>query len=412
MNNLYNNLLLINQLIEQTKLNIARLINLENLVNKIPDLTDRLYIAAHPDNIISKCVNGYKLYSNIHDIKQTNIALANLLNANSLFANNNYIEDIVIDDTILNNTVISIKRIFTGCTNLKTVSFNNVVLNNLIDFSNVFDSQKSITTIDLTGLTINNNITNMDYTFAYMDNLVTLKMKNIPINNITSCVNTFANCRKLSTLEINTNFDKLEVSTFMFLSTSEHGNLDEVDFSNTTFDNLEIGYCMFWTPMKAKINIKNATFENLINGQGLFASYENVYGEHTDEQGNYTDIYLPKATFNNLTIATNMFTEHYNITTTINLPLATFKKVTNTEGMFRINKVLTTIYMPNATFESLETSNSNMFEDCPKLNTIYITEQGYEKIKSVLPDSGQWTKKSVEGENYIIATKQESQIDP
>ena len=107
--NYYNKQILINQLVEQTKFNIARLTSLENIVNKLNSIDTNTLVKT-----IDKEVNGYKLLSNSN------------------------IKDIVLSDNQATfNNVIKGDYMF-NCPGISIIDLPNAEFDNLVSCNYMF----------------------------------------------------------------------------------------------------------------------------------------------------------------------------------------------------------------------------------------------------------------------------------
>lgn len=236
--------------------------------------------------------------------------------------------------------------------------------------------------------------------------------------------------KNITSLDSLTRFDKLLVCDDVFYENGpETSNVTNIKLSSARFDNLVIGKNLFKSTKATTINLPNATFNNLLYGDTLFntsstvISLPNATFDNLIYQNNLfnhalqpiTQLDLPKATFAKLTNAYTLFTDYRDLETldlpsatfdevqrisfntsdykTINVPKAKFDKISDGRNMFESCNMLRTINIPLATFDNL-TNTTNMFFGSNNLTTIYITEQGFNKIKSSLPSSDQWTWKN------------------
>ena len=229
----------INQLIEQTKFNIARLTNLENIVNE--------YILSTND--ITKVLN-------------------NIINSKMLFADNQ------------------------PTTNITEGLINSSLQWNKINFNNVLNISHMLTAQELTNLNLNNTtfnlVTNGVYCFHKMENLISLRIPLTTFNLLTNGRNMFSFCNNLTTLDIsNAIFNNLYNGNYMF---GNLNNLTKIYLPKATFNNLYISNYMFAENNKLEtIFIPKATFNNLSNTssdtQAMFYNCPSLKEIFITEQG-------------------------------------------------------------------------------------------------------------------------------
>ena len=304
--NYYNKQILINQLIEQIKFNLARLTNLENIVNKL--ISDASVITL--DKALDKAVNGYKLFKNVTEII-SNTKFNYLLNINNLFNGNIFLDNEQYTKIILPNA-----------------TFRNVITN--------------IT--DLTDRTTSNS----------NDTLIELDLSSVTFDEITRCEYIFEQYSKIEKFNLHS-------ATFSKVSNSNSvihycPKLKNIDLSSATFENLYmIQYIFDNCPMLEIVNLPNATFKNdtLWRIEDFITNCDNL---------KYVNI--PKAKFNNKDLnSISSFVINCKSLETVILSSATFENITRC-NIFNNCPKLMIINMPNATFKNV-TNFSGSFNNCP-----------------------------------------------
>ena len=270
MNTTYNKQFLINYLIEQTKLNIARLKNLESIVNDIDvrnDIISNILNTTKNYNSLNKLVNGYR------------------------FINNNSVDNIIYGGLMSN--ILSSYYMFYGCRNIKIINLSNVTFDNVIMAKYMFSNLENVEEIYLPNTTFELTV-NICNSFSNCQKLTKLNLSSVTFNNIDDCVGLFSFLRNIKELDLpKATFEKTTAIAGLFGGNDKlekiniplatfNGVLNNVDNVNTTFTlSNKLNY----------INMSSATFANttLEAASKIFSGIQQ-----------YCEIIIPRETYERL----------------------------------------------------------------------------------------------------------------
>ena len=285
---LFHKTFIINQLIEQTKLNIARLNNLEivvrNLKNNIADVT--------LENCLNNVVNGYKLFGSTSITNVESDALFNnLINVNNMYSNK--IDSIILPkaefinmvETDLGRTDMEIAGI-----NIKQMILPSAKFTNIKSLRNRFYNYSFVTIMNLSSATFE-NVTTLYQMFCNCSNLIECYLNNATFDNVTNTKGMFNNCNKLTTLNIESAiFDNLVEVENMFSNTK----ITNLKLPNTTFNKVNDGFMFNNMSELITLYIPNATFASLSRKSNMFNNCNKLkYVYITTEGFNKINTVLP-----------------------------------------------------------------------------------------------------------------------
>ena len=279
--NYYNKQLLINQLIEQTKFNLARLTSLENIVNKLvkseglDKLVNGYYMFSYNSifngsnitglisnsklNKLLNCCSMFSLCGSLKEISLPNATFENLINGFEMFNYCTSLTTLLLPNATFEN-VINGYQIFKNCSSLKEISLPNATFENVTDARNMFNMCSSLTTLLLPNATFE-NVINTYSMFNYCESLKEISLPNATFENVTDATNMFGNCSKLTNLDISSaTFNNVSMETL-----------------NDFFEEI---------PSNCKVYIPETTYNKLVKGTGPFSSGWTAYD--TDDKGGFT----------------------------------------------------------------------------------------------------------------------------
>lgn len=139
----------------------------------------------------------------------------------SYYTNLDNIKTVTFNYGINTTDLTDINGMFSGCTSLTNVDFENFNTGNVIDMHEMFNNCKSLVTLNLSNLNTK-NVKNMKMMFYNCSNLMSLNLRNFDTRNVTNMEKLFFGCRSLISLDL-TNFDTRNVTNMsqMFADSPE-----------------------------------------------------------------------------------------------------------------------------------------------------------------------------------------------
>ena len=141
---------------------------------------------------------------------------------NSVFNMDNMFKDILSIESINIKsispiTILSMKSVFEGCSNLKTINLYEALLNtkNVVDMSSMFNGCNSLNYLDLSILDTS-NVVNMSYMFSNLYNLTSLSIISFDTSKVKYMDFMFYNDYIIEDIEINFNTENVENMKGMF----------------------------------------------------------------------------------------------------------------------------------------------------------------------------------------------------
>ena len=140
------------------------------------------------------------------------------------------------------SSVIDMRYMFSGCSKLTSLDFTGFDTSQVINMKGMFDGCSSLTFLDL-GSFDTNKVTNMRDMFAGCSSLISLNLSKFNTSNVTDMGAMFNDCSKLTVLDLS-NFNTSKV-TDMGWMLSDCSNLTLLDISNFNTSNVTNMYAMF-----------------------------------------------------------------------------------------------------------------------------------------------------------------------
>lgn len=128
----------------------------------------------------------------------------------SLFSNSTAVTS--VDLSNLDLTGILANSVFSWCSNIVSIKFNNTKIMKLREINFMFNNCRSLTSLDLSSFDTS-NITSGNSLFKGCSKLVSLDLSNFDTSNITSTLNLFYNCSALVSLDLS-NFDMSKATSY------------------------------------------------------------------------------------------------------------------------------------------------------------------------------------------------------
>ncbi|MBO1104236.1 BspA family leucine-rich repeat surface protein [Enterococcus faecalis] len=142
------------------------------------------------------------------------------------------------------------------------------------DLSNAFEKNKSLKTIDLTGLDTS-NVTNMAYMFYKCEDTISLNVRGWNTSNVTNMAYTFAYMKSLPELDVSS-FDTSNVTnmayTFAYMKSLPELDVSSFDTSNVT----NMSHMFYFCASIAEINVSNFNTKNVTDIERMFANMPKI----------------------------------------------------------------------------------------------------------------------------------------
>ena len=252
------------------------------------------------------------------------------------------------------------QQMFNYCTALTYINLSNATFENLVYGLGMFGNLKSMTSIDLSNATFVNLQDGSQMFEAQSMNysaLQTIDLSNATFESLTNAIRMFYSCNLLTTIIWSANLN-LENLQYVSASNGYNGMFTKCTsltsltaFGNFKFNNLLHMGGWFWNCQNLQtLDLHSAEFRNV---QSAWAFMQATLKMQT--------IDLPEATFENLVNGESLFYKYIggaSYTQTINMPKATLAKCTNTKQIFLGHENLTTIDVPQNSTAILPTSTA------------------------------------------------------
>ena len=283
--------------------------------------------------------------------------------------------DKIIFNNINTSKVKNMDWMFAFCNNLTSLDISSFNTSNVIDMSNMFYYCAKLTSLDLSGFDTS-NVAEMDSMFAECDKLSSLNFGDkFLTSNVTSMANMFNSCSSLTNLDVSKfNTSKVTDMSQMFNKCSKLESLDlsGFDTSNVTeMDNM-FNTCKSLTNILFGTNFKTKKVTNM---SGMFGTCTSLSNLDLSSFETTAVIYME-----------DMF---YDCETLTSLNLSNFEtpELTNMKQMFMKCRNLQSLDL--SSFSTLNITNmSNLFTDCSQLKQITLGAEfkfiNYSADKTVL----------------------------
>ena len=165
--------------------------------------------------------------------------------------------------------VTDMRRMFEGCSALKSLDLQNFNTEKVEDTMDMFYDCAALTSLDLKNFNTE-NVKDMDGMFSGCSALTSLDLKNFNTSNVTNMSRMFGGCSALTSLDLkNFNTEKVENMSGMFVNCSALTSLDLKNFntSNVTDMSLMFSSCSGLT----SLDLKNFNTEKVEGMSGMFA---------------------------------------------------------------------------------------------------------------------------------------------
>ena len=238
---------------------------------------------------------------------------------------------------------------FAGCSSLATLDLSNVDFTNVTSFSNAFDGDSSLTTVNVTGTKVNNT------SAPVIGQKATTGISDLDISIVTNCSNMFKNNTALTTVDLSTwDTSAITNTSSMFNGCS---NLTSLDISGLDLSAVTSCGDMFKNaPLTTGIDVTNTKVNN--------TDAATICQKASNTSAKDVDISL-------VTNMSSLFSGNTRLTT-IDISDWDVDSVTNTSSMFNNCSNLTTIDISGCDFRAVTTA-SNMFNGCSSLNSVDVT---------------------------------------
>ena len=191
------------------------------------------------NNTIYANLSSLGLFSNL--INVTSIDLSNMdtsgvINMSNMFSDNTSLTNITFGDNFNTANVINMSGMFRNCTILKTIDLSSFDTSNATLMGSMFMNCQGLQNLDLKSFNTS-NVTNMLYMFYNCSSLTSLDLSSFNTSNVERMDAMFYNCSSLISLDLS-NFDTSKITdmTYMFnrCKSLTSINLSSFDTSNVS----------------------------------------------------------------------------------------------------------------------------------------------------------------------------------
>ena len=208
-----------------------------NIMNK--SLVGNYDITIGSNNTIYANPSSFELFSNLTNV--TSIDLSNMdtsgvINMSNMFSDNTSLTNITFGDNFNTANVINMSGMFKNCTILKTIDLSSFDTSNATLMGSMFMNCQGLQNLDLKSFNTS-NVTNMLYMFYNCSSLTSLDLSSFNTSNVERMDAMFYNCSSLISLDLS-NFDTSKITdmTYMFnrCKSLTSINLSSFDTSNVS----------------------------------------------------------------------------------------------------------------------------------------------------------------------------------
>ena len=159
--------------------------------------------------VTNKCTKLNTMFYSCSSLTTLNLStwdVSNVTDFSWMFCYCKKLTELNLSSWNVTNKCNNLENIFYDCENLETLTcdFTTWDVSNVTSFSCMFKWCEKLTSLDLTGWQVTNKCTNLSSTFLGCNNLETLicDFNTWDVSNVTTFINMFYNCKKLTTLNI------------------------------------------------------------------------------------------------------------------------------------------------------------------------------------------------------------------
>ena len=191
------------------------------------------------NNTIYANPSSFELFSNLTNV--TSIDLSNMdtsgvINMSNMFSDNTSLTNITFGDNFNTANVINMSGMFKNCTILKTIDLSSFDTSNATIMTSMFMNCQGLQNLDLKSFNTS-NVTSMLSMFYNCSSLTSLDLSSFNTSNVERMEGMFYNCSSLTSLDLS-NFDTSKITdmTYMFnrCKSLTSINLSSFDTSNVS----------------------------------------------------------------------------------------------------------------------------------------------------------------------------------
>ena len=191
------------------------------------------------NNTIYANPSSFELFSNLTNV--TSIDLSNMdtsgvINMSNMFSDNTSLTNIIFGDNFNTANVINMSGMFKNCTILKTIDLSSFDTSNATIMASMFMNCQGLQNLDLKSFNTS-NVTSMLSMFYNCSSLTSLDLSSFNTSNVERMEGMFYNCSSLTSLDLsNFNTSKITDMTYMFnrCKSLTNINLSSFDTSNVS----------------------------------------------------------------------------------------------------------------------------------------------------------------------------------
>ncbi|MBO6195093.1 MAG: BspA family leucine-rich repeat surface protein [Bacilli bacterium] len=312
--------------------------------------------------------------------------------------------------TLNSSNVTTMAYMFYNCTSLESLDVTHFNTSKVKSMFAMFQNCSSLTTLDVTHFNTK-NVEYMNYMFQECRSLKSLDVTHFNTSKVTNMISMFAFCNSLTSLDLS-NFNTSKVTNMwsMFIECTSLSTLDLSSFDTSKVTNMisMFDYCTGLT----SVNLSSFDTSKVTNMYQMFYNCNSLTSLDLNnfDTSKVTDMermFADCSSLTNLNISnfdtSNVTTMAYifrNCENLTEIDLSSFdtRNLINSSGIFYHCKNLTEIDL--SSFDtSKATSMYNMFEECTNLTTIYASEKFVTtNLSNVDQDMFEFSTKLVGGE--------------
>ena len=174
--------------------------------------------------------------TNVTSIDLSNMDTSGVINMSNMFSDNTSLTNITFGDNFNTANVINMSGMFKNCTILKTIDLSSFDTSNATIMASMFMNCQGLQNLDLKSFNTS-NVTNMLSMFYNCSSLTSLDLSSFNTSNVERMETMFYNCSSLTSLDLsNFNTSKITDMTYMFnrCKSLTNINLSSFDTSNVS----------------------------------------------------------------------------------------------------------------------------------------------------------------------------------
>ena len=243
------------------------------------------------NNTIYANPSSFELFSNLTNV--TSIDLSNMdtsgvINMSNMFSDNTSLTNITFGDNFNTANVINMSGMFKNCTILKTIDLSSFDTSNATIMASMFMNCQGLQNLDLKSFNTS-NVTSMLSMFYNCSSLTSLDLSSFNTSNVERMEGMFYNCSSLTSLDLsNFNTSKITDMTYMF---NRCKSLTNINLSSFDTSNVSSLYDTFaWLTSLKVLDLSSFDTSKVTNMGRMFLNSNNLVTIYVSDLWNISNV--------------------------------------------------------------------------------------------------------------------------